>query len=110
MMNRYEKLALLVVALLLVSKLGAFGRDILLAQTYGAGPLPYEAKRNWELITFLVTSALNIGAGIWLYLDATKEKLNRCVWAVFGLFFGLMAIAIFYLVQIYSQTRNQGKV
>jgi hypothetical protein len=108
-MNRYEKLILVVVALLLISKLGAFGRDILLAQTYGAGPIPYEVKRNWEIISFLMASALNLGVGAWLYLEAVKEKQNRWIWATFGLFFGIMGLTIFYLVQIFTELRGHAR-
>lgn len=105
-MKRYEKLALLVIALLILSRVAWFGRDMLLAQTYGPN-LPPDVKVNWQFISFLISSALNVGVGIWLYIEAGKEKLNRLVWPLFGLFTGLLGLAIFYLIQIYTQLRDQ---
>jgi uncharacterized BrkB/YihY/UPF0761 family membrane protein len=99
-MKRYDKLVLLIVALVLMSKLGAIGSDFMFSQTYGVGPIPMETKKTWEFISFLLSNLINFGVGIWLYIEARREKINRWVWAIFGVIFGLMGLVIYYLIRI----------
>jgi hypothetical protein len=99
-MKRYDKLVLVIVALVLISKFGAIGRDFIVAQIYGVGPIPMETKKTWEFISFLLSNLINFGVGIWLYIEVQREKLNRWVWAIFGVIFGLMGLAIYYLIRI----------
>lgn len=102
-MTKYEKLILLMVALLLIGKVGAISVDIYIAHTYGANIPPGDVVVYAKNIRLFLATLVSIGCAIWLFSEAKSQKLKAWVWALFGLVFSLMAIVIFYLVQIYSK-------
>jgi hypothetical protein len=109
-MTRYDKLALSLVALLVASHVGAFVRDIYLAQTYGPVSLPPDVQERWDLLSAVIARLVNIGAAVWLYFEAARSRLTAWVWAVFGLCFGLLGLVVYYLLLPYaSPNHEQGK-
>jgi uncharacterized BrkB/YihY/UPF0761 family membrane protein len=104
-MSKHEKLILLLVALLLLGRFGGLARDIYAARTYGS-PTPPHVKYYWEQISVLSGVLVNIGAGIWLYIEAKTIDLKAWVWSLLGFFFGLIGVILFYAIQIYSLKRN----
>ena len=75
-------------------------RDIYHARTYGAIELSAVVKANWEFVSIAIIALQNVASALWLRHEAVKNQVGVLVWATFGLFFGLMAVGIFYLVQI----------
>lgn len=107
-MKRYEKFALLLVVFLIISKIVPFMGDIFLARTYGPHDLiPFQVLKTWESIYILLDALVHIGAAIWIFAEAKIESLNRWVWGIFGLAFGLIGLVIFYLVLLYQQLHKQ---
>ena len=53
----------------------------------------------WSVM--LVGYAHQVVSAFWLYQAAKKESLSKLAWAVFGLSFGFIAIAVFYSASIY---------
>ena len=104
-MSKYEKLILLLVALLLLGRFGGLARDIYIARTYGS-PIPPHVEYYWEQISVLFGVLVNIGAGIWLYIESKAINLKAWVWSLLGFLFGLIGVILFYAIQIYSIKRN----
>lgn len=98
-MQEVQKYIVLMVLLGIIAYLFPLFRDFYLVSLYG-GNIPYLEERSWELFTFIVIALQNVVAGIWLWALARKDELNKLVWAVFGLVFGLIAVGIFYLVRL----------
>ena len=54
-------------------------------------------------IIIFFKSLLNIFLGIWLYKKSTLIEENKYTWFFFGLFFGIFAIILFYLILIFKK-------
>jgi len=106
-MNRQEKLVLLVVALLVLSHLGGIARELVVAYHYGTGPIPPADRRALREISVILSGFVNFGAALWLFVEARAFALKSWVWALFGLSFGLLGVALFYLVQLHGGQRPQ---
>lgn len=105
-MTRHEKLVLFLVIILVVMKLGLFGRDLAIARIYGAlGPSDYE-KLLWQQYSLLWGALVNIASGVWLFIEARAAALKAWVWALLGLCFGLLGVVLFYVIQTYGH-RNE---
>jgi uncharacterized BrkB/YihY/UPF0761 family membrane protein len=104
-MTKHEKLILLLVFLLLLGRFGGLARDLYVARTYGS-PTPEYVKYYAEQVSVIFGVLVNIGAAIWLYIEAKSVELKAWVWSVLGFFFGVMGIIMFYVIQIYSTKRN----
>jgi uncharacterized protein YacL len=64
----------------------------------------YSLRQNLISIGFfLITMASHIVIAIWLNIESKKLNRNRLVWTVFGLFFGITAAILFYLIEIYNE-------
>jgi len=100
-MTRHEKLILLLVAIVLLSWLIGFGKELAIASYYGAEPIPLTDKVFLKNLSVLLVSLVNIGAAIWLGIEASAAKLKSWVWALLGLVFGLWGVGLFYLTQLY---------
>ena len=96
-MSRYEKIALLLVVLALISLAGNVA-----VQVYGAEAAS-SADKVWLVqLATLLGSLVHVGAAVWLGVEASAAGMRSWVWALFGLVFGLMAVALFYLIQLYT--------
>jgi len=105
--SKQEKFIILIITLVIIGRFGGLAKDLFIAQYYGAGGLSAAHEQLWYLASAILNGLINIGASIWLYFEANEVKLKAWVWALFGLFFGLIGVAIFYLVQIYTSLMNQ---
>ncbi len=85
-------------------------KDIIVAYYFGGEELSLSQRETIRLISLFLASFVNIGASIWLYFESRKEKHKAYVWALFGLFFGLIAVAIYYLVNIYNRLNTKSGV
>jgi hypothetical protein len=103
--NKYEKLILLLIALVLLGRFGGLARDIYIARTYGA-IIPPDVEHYWTQISIVFTGLLNIGSAIWLYIEARSLSLKAWVWSLLGLFFGLIGLILFYAIQIFLEKRS----
>jgi hypothetical protein len=57
------------------------------------------------LITNTLGSLLNIVLSIWVYREAKKQNEKPIIWAVFSLFFGLIAVVLFYLFFVIKELK-----
>jgi len=108
-MKQIEKIIIVVILFLLISRFGAFLKDLYFVLNQGAEG-PTSAQRILgHYISFILFSIVNIGSSIWLYIESGKAKLKIWIWTVFGLCFGLMAVAIFYLSSIHAHLKQAEK-
>ncbi|MFL0123676.1 hypothetical protein V2590_03220 [Tenacibaculum maritimum] len=52
-------------------------------------------------------SLLSIFLGIWLYKKSSLIEENKYTWLFFGLFFGIFAVILFYLVLIFKKIESK---
>ena len=100
-MTKHEKLILLLIALMLLGRFSEFARDLYIARTYGA-IIPPDVENYWRQTSILFEGLVNIGAAIWLYIEAKSIALKAWVWSLLGLFFGLIGLILFYAIQIFT--------
>lgn len=60
-------------------------------------------------VTLLLKSVLNIIISIWLYQKAKTQNEHRFVWMIFGLFFGIIAIVLFYIIILTKEIKKLNK-
>ncbi len=84
------------------SLLFSVGFNILYASTPEMLQLSVSVKIVTGIIVF-IQSLLNIFLGLWLYKKSFLIQENKYTWFFFGLFFGIFAIILFYLVLIYKK-------
>jgi hypothetical protein len=104
-MKSIEKILLVVIVLLVLSRVGILLKDIWIISSAGADGLSIQQKIISQYLSFIFFAIVNIGSSVWLYIEAAKSEMKTWVWTVFGLFFGLMAVAIFYLAGIYNHLK-----
>jgi len=97
-MKDIEKFVWLLIVLAIVSAIFPIVRDLYLASTYGNTEIPKIVKYNFRSLSLLFIGLQNVGAALWLNYLAKKHEVSRLAWVFFGLFFGLFAIGIYYLV------------
>ncbi len=102
-MKKYEKLILLIIGMFLLTRIGILLRDIMTVYYFGAEELTYLDSKILGTITSIITSLVNVGCGVWLFVESGRNKLTKWIWSIFGLLFGLFGIAIYYLVAIYNE-------
>ena len=103
-MKKFEWLALLVIILhVLTHFLNMFGGP-LITRLYSP-----EYVGVISLHMLLMTSArsilsiiVNVVIGIWLFIQARQTKSTPWIWLLFGIFYGLIAAVLFYLLKIYE--------
>jgi hypothetical protein len=101
--TRQEKLVVLVAVLLVLTRVGALARTVFISRHYGAFGLPAYDQHVWQTATFIWGGLVNIGGAIWLFVEARAAALRYWLWSLFGLCFGLLGVALFYLVQLYAK-------
>jgi hypothetical protein len=106
-MTRQEKMILLVVALLVLTHVGGLAREVAVAYYYGTAPIPPADRELLKFVSFVLGSLVNVGAAIWLFVEARAAALTSWAWVLFGLFFGVPGVALFYLIQLYTRYRVQ---
>ena len=105
-MKRVEKLIIVVIAFLILSRAGGLIKDIFYAYSVGVSEPTMNQTLLFKNISFFLFFIVNIGSTIWLYVESKNADLKAWIWSLFGLFFGLMAVLIFYLSAIYDHIRN----
>lgn len=102
--KKYEKLAFGLIGLLLLSHIFPIARDVYLAHVYGAIGAPPMVKKEWASASVLFAHLVNVGVAIWLFMDASRERVSRWIWGIFGLVFGLLGLVVFYVLVSYQKT------
>lgn len=105
-MKSVEKLILIVIGFLILSRVGVLLSDIYYAYSVGAAEPTVQQNLFSKNISLVIQAIINLGSSVWLYVESGKAEMKKWVWSLFGLFFGLMAVAIFYLSGIYNHIKS----
>ncbi|SRR5258706_16322684 len=105
-MTRPERMIILLVALVILTRIAGLCEDIVMARLYGPNGPSYLDKQYWILGRYFISSLVNVGAATWIFLEARAAALRSWVWALLGLFFGLVGVAVYFVAQIYSFRRD----
>jgi drug/metabolite transporter (DMT)-like permease len=54
------------------------------------------------LIVAIITVIVRLGCGWWLYKTTTPRQQYPWLWCLLGVVVGLMAVATYYIIQIYK--------
>ena len=111
-MKKIELLAIVIVVLALVSSFTSIIYQCVIIRL-----IPVEeigkitmAQSAFIAIAKIIRSLVEIGIGVWLFVVARKEKNTMpWLWGLFGFFFGLIAVVLFYAVKIYESI-NEGRL
>lgn len=111
-MKKIEKLALIVLVLMILSMVASPLTLILMNRLYGPTvQVQYSVlTRTMASMTILCRYLVNIGVGIWLFVLARLEKATPLLWLLFGLTFGLIAAVLFFLIKTYEAVRSANVV
>ena len=102
-MERYAIYIWLLVFAGLATGLTPYLGDLLLAQNYGVNRIPSFELAKFKAYASSIGFVENVVSAIWLMKVANRNNSLRLVWSLFGLVYGLWAIAIYYLIAIYEQ-------
>jgi len=107
-MSRQEKLLLFLIVLVAIGQLSGIGRDVYLARLYGPD-IPADVLAYWTHLSNLFDVIMNLGAAVWLYVEATAARQKVWVWTLSGLVFGVIGIVLFYVIQLYAEKISTSK-
>jgi high-affinity Fe2+/Pb2+ permease len=81
------------------------------SRLYGPGEYSHFVKSITAIasVHVILCALLNIGVGVWLFVLAQKYNATPWLWLVYGLFFGVIAAVLFYLVRIHDALNLDGK-
>ena len=96
----------LAIILATIATVFPFFRDVYLANQYGSTDIPYYISKQWQSLSYLFVILKNVAAASWLFWLASKDNVSKLVWVLFGLFFGLIAVALYYLVRLNSKSET----
>lgn len=112
-MKKLEWLALLLIILLILTHFLSWYGTPLIVKVYGREFLSI-SNAHLKLITSarsLLLMIVNLVIGIWLFIQARQSKNTPWIWLLFGMFYGLIAAVLFYLLRIYeSKSPNNAGV
>ena len=102
-MKGVSKFIWLAIILASIATAFPFFRDVYLANQYGVTEIPHYISKQWQSLSYIFVILKNVAAASWLFWLASKDNVSKLVWVLFGLFFGLIAVALYYLVRLNSK-------
>ncbi|PCI66167.1 MAG: hypothetical protein COB38_10400 [Gammaproteobacteria bacterium] len=102
-MNKYEKLILLLIGVVLLGRLGILLIDIYVVNSYSLQAIPVHIRH----LSLILSGSVNIGSCIWIFIEANKLNLKPWVWSLLGLFFGVIGLVLFYLIQVFTKQQSK---
>lgn len=104
MMSRIEKFLIAILILTIFCYIVSFIWPFLIARLFTASEVGQFTLFHRQLVyLFLVPKLLvSLCVAFWLYHAARQYHANPKGWFIFGLFFGLVALIVFYVVRIHD--------
>ena len=108
-MEKIEKFLVVIMILTVISIVSQYFSNFLLIKLYGP-ELVGKINVFSRLIAYTMAffrSLVHICVAVWLFAMARENKKQPWAWFVFGFFFGLMAVILFYLTQVCDMVRGR---
>ena len=106
-MKKIEILAIIVIALWVLTLMPNPLLTVVMARLYG----PHEleaitwAQKGMIGARSILTLLVQIGIGIWLFIQAKRDKAKSWIWLLFGLSFGVSAAILYFLMQLVEEMK-----
>jgi len=107
-MKKIETLAFIVIVLYLLSFAAPLASNFFIAQTYTPTEVgQMRLSLQWVTMFKSILGVLvHIAIGEWLFFVARRERhATPWIWCLFGLFFGLIAVILYYLIKLYESVK-----
>src|SRR5688500_16899009 len=103
-----KSIAILIIIFLLLKTLFAYGISDILLTLYSQGEYAEYRLHSQvvHIISAVIEYSVNIVLAIWIYKKAREEERESTVWVALTLFFGLLAVILFYLDLIYTRSKS----
>ena len=109
-MKNIEKLAIVIIVLSIISTLATPLGQIIFSRVFG-----YETisdirfmVHSMAMASAVIKPLVYIGIGIWLFILARKEEnATPWIWLLFGIFGGILAPILFYLIKVYETVKTK---
>ena len=72
----------------------------------GLGVQSMDGIRFVSLAIAVIMLILRIAIALWLYVRASRETKYPWVWCLLGLVFGLVAVGVYFLIDIYKKVSS----
>jgi hypothetical protein len=107
-MKQFEKLAIILVVLWILTVIPNRIIPMLLVRLMGVEQIGEFTALESCLIgaRAVLGVALHMAISIWMFVQCTRDNAARWVWAVFGIFFGLSAPILYFLLKIGEETKR----
>ena len=109
MMERIEIFLVVIVILMIIALAGEILSNFLLIRIVGPKAVGQITLFNKGVVLVILTSKslVCLCVAFWLYSIAKQYGSNRWGWFIFGLFFGVLALVVFYLVRIHDMIETK---
>ena len=107
-MKKYQPWAILLAVAYLLSAFPNPLYNIILAQFYGASTFGQMAVHAQLVVAVraILHLLVSIVVAVWLFRLAKRDGAAPWVWAMFGLFFSVLAAVLYFALQVYERLRN----
>ncbi len=101
-MKKFEKLAVILLCLWVVTLIPNPGMKLLASKLYGqTDQMQMKAWMNaYVLVQAVLMFAVKLGIGVWLFIAAKKRDDSGWIWMLLGWAFGIPAAILYYLMRI----------
>ena len=101
-MKKIERVALVMIVLWFITLVSNPLIPMLTVRLYG--PREYaDMQLSMSTIMFVrlaFSSLVQMGVGVWLFIQAKRDEKTPWIWCLFGLTFGIVAAVLYFLIQI----------
>lgn len=107
-MKKYQPWAIALCAAYLLSSFPNPLYNIILARYYGASVFGQMALHGQIVVAAraILNLLVSVIVAVWLFRLAKRDGAACWVWAMFGLFFSVLAAVLYFALQVYERLRN----
>jgi len=107
-MKKIEILAIIVIALWVLTLIPNPFLTIVMAKLYG--PHEFQAitwtQKGMLASRNILSLLVQIGIGMWLFIQARRDKATSWIWLLFGCTFGISAAILYFLMQLVDEMKQ----
>ena len=102
-MAKYEKYVLILIVAFILGGICKLGITLYLGYAYANDALPHNILALTSKAQLYISVFVNIAASFWLFSEAKALSNRAWIWFGLGLFFGILGVILFYIIQIHEK-------
>lgn len=102
-MAKYEKYVLILIVAFILGGICKLGITLYLGYAYANNALPHDILALASKAKLFISVLVNIAASFWLFFEAKALSYRAWIWSGLGLFFGILGVVLFYIIQIHAR-------